>query len=145
MSLLSIAKHITILKGLDYFEKKNVISSNSINEFEYEGIVLGSNQEHYQVKINLKHPKKSLCNCPHASNSVVVCKHKVALYFESYPDEASNYFKSIDDEEERDFQELQEQFFRETVSYVMSLSKRELQIALIDALLNGTGDEYYIE
>lgn len=145
MSLLSIAKHITILKGFDYYEKKSVISKNSINEFEYEGVVLGSHQEQYHVKIDLKHPKKSTCDCPHAYNSMIVCKHKVALFFDLFPEEAVKYFKTLEEEEERDFQEIQEQFYRETISYVMSLSKRELQVALIDVLLNGNGDEYYRE
>ncbi|NMB97839.1 MAG: hypothetical protein GYA02_14710 [Clostridiaceae bacterium] len=38
--------------------------------------------------INIVHPRKSKCNCPHADGRRVICKHMIALYFTVFPKEA---------------------------------------------------------
>ena len=54
-------------------------------------MVRGSGQKHYDVFIDLEHPRKSKCNCPHADGKRVICKHMISLYFAAYPKIAQKY------------------------------------------------------
>ena len=135
MSILSIAKYITIWRGYEYFESKKVLSWQKINDDLYEGEVAGSCPEPYHVIIDTKHPKKSVCDCPHAEGARIVCKHKVALYFTVFPEEAKQYIAEVDASEEEEERQAQERY-DEIVQYVESLSLKELRAALINALLD---------
>ena len=66
-----------------------------INADEYEGEVTGSESAPYRVRINIVHPRKLSCNCPHANGRQIVCKHKVALYFTAFPKEAGAYLAEV--------------------------------------------------
>ena len=103
MSILSSASRVSVDRGYDYYKKNKVLSSVQLNESEYEGIVEGSNKNAYSVKINKAKTKKSQCSCPFA-NGNTICKHMVALYFITSPDEALEYeewlnnkYEEIDD------------------------------------------------
>lgn len=89
MGLLDIASSRTISRGFDYYFNDYVKDVKQINDYEYEGYVKGSLNEPYFVHINIKHPKKSYCNCPFA-NGNRICKHMIALYFTVFEDEAKN-------------------------------------------------------
>ena len=91
MSLLDICSNNSYWRGLDYFENNKVKSIKKINDNEYEAIVLGSKE--YNVHLNILHPKKSTCTCPHATGKSIICKHKVAVFFALFPDEVQ---KAID-------------------------------------------------
>ena len=93
MWMLEIASYNSYWRGLDYFESKLVKKLNRLNEFIYEAEVEWTNS--YNVRIDVNHPGKSTCTCPHASGKSIICKHKVAAYFSIYPEEAqkSNRWK----------------------------------------------------
>lgn len=134
MSIISIASKASVSRGLEYYENKNVIFWSQASENVYTGYVKGSLDEPYYVTINIEHPKKSTCNCPHAEGKVRVCKHKVALYFTIFSEEAERLLEEIRmteiEEEEKYSSRLDE-----IEMYVDSLSEDELRTHLINALM----------
>lgn len=104
MSILTSASSSSVSRGYDYYKQNKVSSVNQLNDHEFEGYVDGSLKNPYYVKINIEHPRKSYCDCPHA-NGNITCKHMTALYFELFPDEVDDYeswLNSDYDEEEED-------------------------------------------
>lgn len=104
MSILTSASSSSVNRGYDYYKHNKVHDVNQLNAYEFEGYVDGSLKKPYYVKINIEHPRKSYCDCPHA-NGNITCKHMTALYFELFPDEVDDYeswLNSSYDEEEED-------------------------------------------
>jgi len=134
MGILSLASSSSLWKGYDYFESKNVFLWTKINEDEYEAQVKGSGGWIYNVKINISHPRKSKCDCPHANGTRIICKHMVALFFTAFPKEAENYIREVE-EYEREEEEREQERYDEIIEYVESLTEEELKIALVNALL----------
>jgi SWIM zinc finger. len=134
MSILSIASNASAWRGYEYYKGKRVLSWKQTGEHEFEGKVAGSEKEPYQVIIDTEHPKKSTCNCLHAEGKRILCKHKIALFFTVFPKEADRYIAEIE-EYERDEEEREQERYNQIVKYVKSLSKEELRIALINALV----------
>lgn len=88
MTFLGASSHVAIKRGYNYYIKDKVISWNQISESEITGRVRGSQpRKIYSVVLDLDHPRKSKCNCPHAKGNMTICKHKVAVYFSSHPEE----------------------------------------------------------
>lgn len=90
MSILTSASSSSVSRGYDYYKHNKVSGINQLNDHEFEGYVDGSLKNPYYVKINIEHPRKSYCDCPHA-NGNTTCKHMTALYFELFPDEVDDY------------------------------------------------------
>lgn len=90
MSILTAASGASVSRGYDYYNKDKVSSITQLSENEFEGYVDGTLEKPYYVKIDINHPKKSYCECPHA-NGNIVCKHMVALYFSIFPNEVEEY------------------------------------------------------
>ena len=133
MGIIKSASASSCWRGLDYYNKKKVINCKKINEYEYEGEVLGSNNEKYKVLLNIEHPRSSKCNCPHAKDRKVVCKHIVALYFMVFPEEA----KKFEEDAEKamlEYEEYQEQLYDNVEKHIYSMSRGELQEALLDVI-----------
>ncbi len=84
--------------------------------------------------IDAEHPRNSTCNCPYADGKKIVCKHKIALFFTVFPKEADRYIAEIE-KYEREEEEREQERYDQIVKYVNSLSKEELGIALINALV----------
>lgn len=74
MGLVDIASGASVWRGYDYYEGKKVVVSEKMNNSEYRGVVIGSGANSYSVIINIDHPRKSKCNCPHADGRRVICK-----------------------------------------------------------------------
>ena len=74
MSLISLASGKSLWRGYEYYEDKHVHFHIQNGEFEYTGKVSGNGRS-YDVHIDLKHPRKSTCNCPHADGKRIICKH----------------------------------------------------------------------
>lgn len=91
MSILTSASSASVARGYDYYLKGNVLSCERIGEDEYEGYVKGNGKEPYHVILNVEHPRKCECDCPHAYGTNIVCKHIVAMYFHLFPEEADEY------------------------------------------------------
>ena len=141
MGLLNMASGSSLWRGYDYFSNNNVLSYERISESEYKALVLGSMKDPYHVYIDIKHPKKSTCDCPFAEDNTKICKHKVALFFCVFPEEAQAYIDEIEEYEAEEEQRYQEHY-QEVERYVKSLSKKELQIALINELTDRDDEEY---
>lgn len=141
MSFLKSASFASICRGYEYFKENKVKAFEKIDETHYMGLVVGSGNNFYIATIDLKHPKKSKCDCPHAEGRLVICKHKVALYFAVFPDEAENFYKELlwcEEEAEQYEDMLREKVIR----YVNHMKKAELQQALIDILFSGPEWQY---
>ena len=90
MSILTSASSSSVSRGYDYYKHNKVNNVKQLNDHEFEGYVDGSLKNPYYVKIDIEHPRKSYCDCPHA-NGNITCKHMTALYFELFPDEVDDY------------------------------------------------------
>ena len=130
MGLLDIASGNSFWRGYDYFKEGNVLNLERIDDHKYKGQVIGSGNDPYDVVIDLEHPKRSTCTCPHAEGTRRVCKHKVALYFSLYPEAAEKALKEAAEweaEEEKCWQDE----CKEIERYVNSLSKQQLREELL--------------
>ena len=125
MALLDLCSNNSYWRGLDYYENKRVKNLNQISKYEFEAEVEGSKV--YQVHLDANHQRKCTCSCPHAAGRYVVCKHKVAVYFAAFPEEAQ---KAID-ERNRYFEE-QEEREREYDRRVKAERKRVLERRIIE-------------
>ena len=133
MGIIKSASASSCWRGLDYYNKKKVINYKKIKEYEYEGEVLGSGNEKYNVLLNIEHPRSSKCNCPHAKDRKVVCKHIVALYFMVFPEEAKK-FEEDAKKAMLEYEEYQEQLYDNVEKRIYSMSRGELQEALLDVI-----------
>lgn len=141
MSILSLASAQTVYRGYEYFKGGNVAGMERSSGNTYTGVVAGSNGKRYDVIIDLDHPRKSQCACPHAAGKRIICKHMVALYFAAFPEEAAKYIAELEaywEEEERQ----QEQTERRLIAKVESMRKSELQQALLTLLMDGPEWQY---
>ncbi len=84
MGLLDIASKKSIARGIEYYTHNKVRSHMCLQEGIYQGIVQGNSD--YNVTINVLHPKKSSCDCPFASDRMVICKHMIALLLSANPE-----------------------------------------------------------
>ncbi len=130
MGLLEMASGNSFWRGYDYYESGEVISSIRIDDQKYQGKVKGSGNNAYDVVLDLSHPKKSTCTCPHAEGTRRVCKHKVALFFSIFPEEAEKAKKEAEDWEFQEEKRRKEEY-KEIEKYVKMLSKEELREELI--------------
>ena len=92
------------------YEGKKVDASEKMNDSEYRGIVIGSENNSYSVIINIEHSRKSKCNCPHADGRRVICKHMIALYFTVFPKEAENFIIEAQQYEKEEKKREQEEY-----------------------------------
>lgn len=130
MGVIKSASGSSAWRGLDYYKQNKIISYKKLNDNEYTGKVKGSNNVEYDVIMNIEHPRSSKCNCPHAKDRKVVCKHIVALYFMVFPEEADKFIEDAQKAEE-EYQDYQEKLYKKVVSHINSMSKKELVDALI--------------
>lgn len=126
MGLIEMASGKSVWRGYDYFKKDMVLECEPVDKQAFRGKVKGSEDKVYDVTIDTAHPKRSACNCPHAEGTRRVCKHKVALYFTAFPEEAERLLREAEEyeamEEERRAAEI-----KEIERYVYSLKKEELR------------------
>jgi len=147
MSISDITSHNSLKRGFDYYESKSVSNLNKINDTDYEAIVRNSENHEYQVRFNSKHPRKSTCNCPHAEDRMIMCKHKVAVFFEIYPIEANKFREEIETQEKvaemlyHTHLEKQRERYDEVKAYVEKLSLDVLKETLINYMMSEYDDE----
>ncbi len=146
MAFYSSASNNSTWRGVDYYESRKVKSSRAVGDAVYEGEVEGSEGRVYSVRIDVEHPKRSTCTCPFAEGRRVVCKHMVALYFESVPGSLDAFYRDVREAEAH--YELEEQRWRdETLAsitkLVRSMSAEEAKGRLIDMMYHNMLDERY--
>jgi len=132
MSLISLASGKSLWRGYEYYKDDRVQFHVRSGEFEYEGKVSGTGKS-YNVHIDLKHPRKSTCNCPHADGKRIICKHMVALYFSVFTKEADSYIAEVEDYE-KEQEEYAEEMDKKIIACIKSMSKTDLQQALYELL-----------
>lgn len=154
MGLLECASTMSIFRGYDYYKEKTVHNLVQITQDHYSAQVTGTAPLPYDVIIDLSHPRKSKCSCPHANGRRIVCKHMLAVYFTVFPDEAQRiYEKLIADEEDNaydewddyDCEENEDDDYEESykvVEYVCKMKKNELQQTLLQVLFDGLEWQY---
>lgn len=91
MGLLDIASIRSIERGFNYYQSECVINLKSFSEMQHEAEVKGSGNKVYLCYIDMEHPRKSKCNCPHADGRRVICKHMIALLFTASPEAANKH------------------------------------------------------
>lgn len=142
MGLIDLASGKSLWRGMDYYEKKMVIAVRKVEGSKYAGIVKGSEDNEYDVILDIEHPRRSTCTCPFADGRRVVCKHMVAAYFTIFPDEAKRIVKEAE-EYEIEFEKQQENERKEIKKYVYSLSKAELREQLLNYMLDEHDNKYW--
>ena len=135
MGLIEIASNNSFWRGYDYYKDGNVKSKRQISEYQYEGEVEGSESNIYSVMIDVQHPKRSICNCPHAEGSRRICKHKVALYLSIFPEEGERVLREVEEWEASEEQRWQDEC-KKIEKYVNSLTKKELREQLLWRLID---------
>ena len=86
MGLLECASGASVWRGYDYYNEKRVKNLVETAASVFTADVMGTASEPYVVEIDVAHPRKSTCNCPHADGKRIVCKHMVAAYFTAFPE-----------------------------------------------------------
>lgn len=141
MGLLNLASYKSVWRGYEYFTDNYVINRTKESETKIRGIVRGSGQKHYNVFIDLEHPRKSKCNCPHADGKRIICKHMIALYFSTFPKEAEKYYNDVikyrEEEEQR-----QEELEYKIIDFLHKLKKSELEQLVLQILFDGPEWQY---
>lgn len=133
MSLMSCASVASISRGYDYYLDHRATVTRRINATQYQGNVAGNDDAVY---IDLDHPRKSSCNCPHAEGKRIICKHMVALFFTAYPLEAKHYGEEII-EYEREEERRQEELERMIIAHIRRMKMTKLQETLLRLLYEG--------
>ena len=133
MGLIDMASGNSVWRGLDYYKDNKVTIFKKLSDFEFEGTVSGSNRSKYNVFINIEHPRQSKCNCPHAKDTRIICKHMISLYFTVFPKEADNFIEAAE-KAQRDYEEYEEKLYNKTINYIYSMKKEELINALIEII-----------
>ena len=90
MKLIDYAAERIIARGYDYYMSDQVLDIEQTDTYEYQGLVAGSGDEPYSVKINVENRQACHCSCPYAADGKV-CKHMVALYLAAFPENAEDY------------------------------------------------------
>ncbi len=147
MGFLELSSYRSIGYGYEYYEAKRVKEIKQVSEFEYNALVCNAENRIYNVYLDVKHPRKSTCNCPHADGRMIICKHKIAVFFEIFPKEAQMYHDSIlayEKEREERYQkylEIIEERREEIKKWVDKLSIEEIKERLISLMMKEYNDD----
>ena len=139
MGMKEICSYSSYWRGLEYFENNRVKTINKINEYEYEAEVEGT--KNYHVHLNINHPRKSTCTCPHAAGKSTICKHKMAVYFSIFPNEAqeaiderNRYYEHLE-EREREYDKKAEEIRKRYKELVDELPEEEVRRRLVNYMV----------
>ena len=133
MKVINIASGNSTWRGLESYKEKRILSYNKIDEFRYWGKAKGNHNDIYNVFLDIEHPRKSKCDCPHAKGKRIICKHIVALYFTVFPDEVEVFLKEVE-EAQKEYAEYENNLYSKTINHIRDMSKSELEEAMIEIL-----------
>ena len=136
MGLLDCASAASLWRGYDYYKQSKAKNLTQTDVGVFTADVIGGEENPYVVEINVAHPRKSTCSCPHADGKRIVCKHMVAAYFTAYPEEAVRFYKEYLRAQEEE-KEWEEEISDRVQEYVWSMKKTELQQTLLELLFDG--------
>lgn len=133
MAFLDIASGNSLWRGVDYFHEKKVRSVEPKGVGEYSAEVSGSGSEIYHVEIDIKHPKRSTCNCKFAEGRRVICKHMVAAYFTVFPEEEVRIQREAQ-EAEKEYEQYLSDTYDRAMKRIDTMKAAELRSALKEVL-----------
>lgn len=123
MSIISSASASSCWRGLEYYKQEKVKDIKQINEYEFESTVVGNDE--YNVHLNLKKPRTSVCNCPLANGKMIICKHIVATYFTVVPNSAKD-FEEEQNKLQEEYEKYKENQYENAIKYIKKMPKKEL-------------------
>ena len=141
MGLLDCASSASVWRGYAYFKEKRIKNLTETDKSVFTAVVFGTASEQYVVEIDVAHPRKSTCNCPHAYGKRIICKHMVATYFAAYPAEAVRFYREYLKAQE-EAERYEEELYDRVREYVGHMKKSELQQALLELLFDGPEWQY---
>ncbi|MBQ7760539.1 MAG: SWIM zinc finger family protein [Clostridia bacterium] len=142
MGLLECASGNSLWRGYDYFKENKVSKIVPVDDGIYEASVLGSGTEFYKVTIDIPHPRRSKCNCPHADGKRLICKHMVAVYFTVYPEEAERIYREAMEYEVAE-EKHQEEIADKLPTLIHKMKKTDLESAILQLLYEGPEWQYH--
>lgn len=141
MKFLNLASSKSFWRGFDYYESNKVLSWEKIDDQCIKGKIEGSDDQVYDVYIDIGHPRKSYCKCPFADGRRVICKHMVALYLTVFPEKAEE-IREYQEEEESYYEDEEKEresylkIIREDITnYVNKLPEEEVRQLLINRMV----------
>ena len=123
-------------KGYYYYKAGNVLSTTYLSEDKVKAMVKGSENNIYEVILDLDKPTKSKCNCPFAIDRQVLCKHKIAAFYVLFPEfalELENIRKEFQREED-EIERRREEIYKRVVEEVSKMSINQLRQIVINSL-----------
>ena len=141
MGLIDCASGNSIWHGYNYFKEKKVSKLVPIGDGIYEATVSGSDKELYHILVDIPHPRRSKCNCPHADGKRIICKHIVAVYFTVHPEEAERLYRDAM-EYEAEEEKRQAEIADKLPSLIHKMKKSDLETALLQVLYDGPSWQY---
>ena len=123
-------------KGYYYYKAGNVLSTTYLSEDKVKAMVKGSENNIYEVILDLDKPTKSKCNCPFAIDRQVLCKHKIAAFYALFPEfvlELEN-IKNEFEREEDEIERRREEIYKRVVEEVNKMSINQLRQIVINSL-----------
>ena len=136
MGMIECTSGASLWRGYDYYKENKVKNLIETSPGIFSANVEGNSDKPYIVEIDVAHPRKSKCNCPHADGKRIVCKHMMAVYFTAFPEEAQRIYNeaiAYQEEEEKHAEEL----YEKVRQYVLKMKKSESQQALLELLFDG--------
>lgn len=138
MSIRKLASFNSLWKGLEYYNEERVSNLKRNEDGTFESTVRGVMD--YHVHLDPTHLKESTCTCPHREGRKVICKHVVATYLETYPQEALKANKDLyayhDEENEDEYLKEYERVRASYKNYIDGLSEKEVREFLLNQLIN---------
>ena len=126
----------SLWRGYDYYKENKVKNLIETSPGIFSANVEGNSDKPYIVEIDIAHPRKSKCNCPHADGKRIVCKHMMAVYFAVFPEEAQRiYNEAIEYQEQED--KRAEELYEKVRQHVWKMKKNEAQQALLELIFDG--------
>lgn len=129
MGIVETAPKKIVWRAIEYFRQNKVIDIKEENDGCYSAKVSGSGKSKYDVFINIKQPKKSICTCPFAKKNDVICKHMVAVYFSVDPEAITAF-----EEDERRYMEDKDYRWQKDKERLKSFARKMSKEELIDEL-----------
>lgn len=136
MGMIECTSGASLWRGYDYYKENKVENLIETSPGIFTADVKGNSEEPYVVEIDIAHPRKSKCNCPHADGKRIVCTHMMAVYFAAFPEEAQRiYNETIEYQEQAE--KHAEELYEKVRQYVWKMKKSEAQQALLELLFDG--------
>lgn len=95
MGLLECASGASVWRGYDYYNQKKVKNLTETASGVFTADVIGTASEPYVVEIDVAHPRKSTCNCPHADGKRIVASIWWQLILPHIPKRQLDFTESI--------------------------------------------------